>query len=145
MFKQIGAVEVTQSMLIAGKMGGHPIHNHANAGLVQTIDQKHKILGCTVTRTWGKVSGGLIPPGTVKGVFGGRHKLHMGKADVTDIAGKPFGQFTITQVAVAFLWHPSPGAEMKLIDYLRGIQAVYFAAPRHPLLILPVIVELPDP
>ncbi len=36
-------IEAVEGKIVGGKMGGHPIENHANAVLVQMIDEKLEI------------------------------------------------------------------------------------------------------
>jgi hypothetical protein len=40
-----GAVEKRQAVRVFGEMRGHPIDNHADAGLVAGVDEVHEIVG----------------------------------------------------------------------------------------------------
>ena len=41
---QVGAVEVAQPVLVAREVGRHPVEDHADAALVQRVDQVHEVL-----------------------------------------------------------------------------------------------------
>ena len=42
-FKKCRAIEFGERPFVARKMRGNPIHNHADAGFVQGVDEKLKI------------------------------------------------------------------------------------------------------
>ena len=44
MFEEMGAVEITEAVLILRKVGGDPVEQDADAGLVQRIDEEHEIV-----------------------------------------------------------------------------------------------------
>ena len=62
MLEEMRAVEITQAMLVVGKMRRHPIENHANALLMKIIDQVHQVLGRAVPARGREVTGCLISP-----------------------------------------------------------------------------------
>jgi hypothetical protein len=42
---QRGAVETPQREVVARKVRGHPVHDHADAGAVQMVDEVAKVVG----------------------------------------------------------------------------------------------------
>src|SRR6476660_1828706 len=57
-----GAVESGQRPVVAGKVGGHPINEHANAGFMERVEQKLKIFRRAVAACWRVEAGDLITP-----------------------------------------------------------------------------------
>jgi len=76
---KVSAVEVTQAVLVRGKVGGHPIQDDADAVLMELIDEVHEVLRRAIAARGRKVAGGLVPPGTVEGVLHERQELHVGE------------------------------------------------------------------
>ena len=60
--EQMRAIEVGQPMPIGRKVRRNPIQDHADAMLMQVIDQIHEILRRTVTRSGREVTRCLISP-----------------------------------------------------------------------------------
>src|SRR3989304_3535273 len=97
------SVEEGKAMLVIGKVGRHPIQDHADALLVQSIDEKHEVLGRPVPAGRGEVSGGLVSPGTIEGMLRDRQEFHMGETHFLDIGGKLRSKFPVVQGA-SLLW-----------------------------------------
>ena len=77
---QGGAVEVRQRPVIARKMRRHPVNDDADAGFVQRIDEKLKIIR-RAKAAGGRVKAGhLVAPRRIKSVLGHRQKFDVGKA-----------------------------------------------------------------
>ena len=85
-------------MLVLGKMGGYPVHDHADAGLVETIDQVAEFIRITKALGRRKHTNGLVTPGAIKGIFCDRQKLHVGKIHVADIGHQLICQFAVCQI-----------------------------------------------
>ena len=58
----------------------HPVENHADAVLVQVVDQVHEVLRRAVARGGREVSRGLVSPGTVKRMLHDGQELDMGES-----------------------------------------------------------------
>src|SRR5688572_30705693 len=56
------AIEARQRPFVPRKMGGNPIHNHANPSFVQRIDQKLKILRGAIPARRRIEAGDLVSP-----------------------------------------------------------------------------------
>ena len=64
------AIEPRQRPVVARKMRRHPIHDDADAGLVQRVDQKLKIVRRAVAAGRRVKAGDLVAPGRIKRVLG---------------------------------------------------------------------------
>ena len=83
--KQHMAVKGGKAVGVSTKTAGHPVHDHANAGLVTCIDKVHELLRVAVTRRGGIVAGRLVAPGAVEGMLHERHDLDMRVAHVAHV------------------------------------------------------------
>src|SRR5215475_1592636 len=77
MLVQMGSVEESQAVLIGREVRRHPVENHADTALVQSIDEVHQILRRTIIGGRSEVAGGLVAPGAEKGMIHDRQELHM--------------------------------------------------------------------
>ena len=143
-FKEVRAVKERQGMCISREMRGHPIQNHADALLVQVIDEIHEILRRAVTAGGRKKAGGLIAPGGEKWVFGNREQLHVSEVHLAHVLGQFGRQLTVGQPAVAFLGHPPPGAQMHFVDGHRCVSGLPPFPLLHPRAVAPGIIQIPN-
>ena len=137
MFVKVRAVEMRQREKILGEMCRHPVHENADAVLVERVHQIHEILRRAVTMRRRVEAGDLITPGTVERIFRQRHELHMREAHFLDVGHQFPGEFPVVQRPVAVIRVPPPRAEVQFIDQHRLFQPVGFLAPRHPLFVAP--------
>ena len=79
---EVRAVEVGEAVRVGRKVRRYPVEDHANAVLVQVVDQVHEILRRAVARRGREVSGGLVSPGTVEGMLHHRQELDMGETQL---------------------------------------------------------------
>ncbi len=142
MIVQVRAVEIGQTMRIRREMRGHPVQNHAHAGLMQGIHQVHVVLRRAETAARRKIPGDLIAPGREIGVLHDRQKLDVRKAHFAHIRRQFFGQLPVCQrfKASAFF---HPGAEVYLIHGKRLLQTRIFPAPLHPDIVFPFVGIVP--
>ena len=71
-FVKCRAVKTCQAVFVLGKVCRHPIHDHADAGLVAAVDEVTKLIGCTKA-VGGRVHpNGLVAPGAVERML--RHR-----------------------------------------------------------------------
>ena len=77
---QRGAVEALQRPRVGGEVAGHPVDQHADAGLVQLVDQVAELVGGAEPADRGEVAGDVVAPGPLVRVLGDRHELDVGVA-----------------------------------------------------------------
>ncbi len=80
-----GAVEPGQRPVVAREMRRHPVNDHADAGLVQGVDQELEIVGRAVAARRRVEAGDLVTPRRIKRVFRHRHELHVREAHLLDV------------------------------------------------------------
>ena len=132
------SVKIRKAVSISREVGRNPVQNDADALLVQIVDKIHEFLRAAVAGGGGIVAGYLVTPGSVKGMLGNAHELHVGVAHLQDIVGQLVGSFHIVIVAVLFLAHLlAPGTDVTFIDGHGGLQDVILCPRAHPLVIAP--------
>ena len=72
-------------MGILREVTGHPVHNYADVVLVALVHKVHEVLRGAKAGGGGEVSGHLIAPGTVEGVFGHGQHFNVGIAQFFDV------------------------------------------------------------
>ena len=141
MLVQVGPVEVDQAVRIGGKVRRHPVEDHADALLMQMIDEVHEVLRRAIARGRGEISGGLIAPGPVERVLGDRHQLDVREPHAQHVVGKLRRDFPVVgQLSVL----APPGAQVQLVDGHRRVEAVAPGTRFHPPTVLPLPLERPD-
>ena len=93
---------------------------------MEIIHEITEIIGGAVAGGGGEITGHLIAPGAIKGIFQKTHDLHMGISHFFYIVGKLFGKLPVGKEFFPVLF---PGAEMDLVNG-KGSQrqAVHFYA-----------------
>ena len=76
------AVEAGQRPRVLGEVGGHPVDDHADAGLVQPVDEVAEVVRGAEARGRRVVGGDLVAPGAAEGVLGHRQELDVGEAEL---------------------------------------------------------------
>ena len=77
---EMRAVEVGEPVRVVGEVRGHPVQDHADAVLVQVVDQVHEVLRRAVAAGGSEVAGHLVSPGAVEGMLHHRHEFHVREA-----------------------------------------------------------------
>ena len=129
-------------MRVGRKVRGHPVEDHADAALVQVVDEVHEVLRRAVARGRREVAGGLVAPGAVERVLGDRHQLHVREAGL-DRRGRPAS----APARASSSMRPSrtaPRPDVHLVDRHRRVERVLRAARRHPFGVAPLVLERPD-
>ena len=116
------AVKHVQAVAVLGEVGGHPVQNDADAGLVELVHKSHKVMRRAVAAGGGKVTGDLVAPAAVKRILGDGQKLHMGIAHLLDVRDQLVGQLGVV-VGHALLLH-LPAACVQLVDEHRAVEDV---------------------
>ena len=122
---------------ILRKMGRHPVHDHADSGLMALVHKVHKVLGGAVTAGGCKISGYLIAPAPIEGVLGHRQQLHMGVAHVLQIRNQLIRQLGIV-VGISVFLH-LPAARVQLVDVHGAVDGIRLFLPGFPLIVLPLV------
>ena len=94
------AVEVGQAELVFGIMRRHPIKNDADSALVQLVDEIAEVVGHAIARRGRKVTGNLVAPRQVEGVFANAHELYMRVAHEGCIFSQVVRVLAVVQIAV---------------------------------------------
>ena len=138
------AVEARERPLVAREVRGHPVEDHADAGLVQAVDEGAELVGRAEARRGREVRGHLVAPRAAERVGHDRHQLDVGEAHVGDVGGQLVGQLQVGQRAVVLQRVQPPGAEVDLVDRHRRAQAVALLAQLHPAVVGPLVARAID-
>ncbi len=133
-FVEVGAVEPGQRPVVAREVRGHPVHEDADAGPVERVDEVLEVVGGAEPGGGCVEAGDLVAPGAAEGVLRHRHQLDVREAEIGHVRGKLLGELTVRQVG-------APGGEVDLVDGERGLVDRAFAAPGHPLAVAPLVVR----
>jgi hypothetical protein len=140
MLVQMRTVEGGQPVRIVGKVRGHPVQDHADAVVVQVVDEVHQILGGAVPRGGREISGRLITPRAVKRVLGDGHEFDVRKTQILQIVRHGMREFAVVHESAVLA---APRAQMRLIDRHGRIESVARAASRHPRAVAPFVIQFP--
>ena len=113
---EVGAVKVREAMRVLGEVGGDPVEEHPDSAPVQTIDERHEVVGPAIAARGRVVPDGLIPPRAIEGMLHDREELHVGEGHFGRVVRQLVAQLLIGEEPVAFLRHPPPGAQMHFVD-----------------------------
>ena len=138
---QVRAVEVGKAVAVRGEMRRHPVDDHADAALVEDVDEVHEVLRCAIARGRREVPGRLVSPRAVERVLGHRHQLDMRKAPLAHMVGEWLRNVAIRRQPIAVV--APPRAQMHFVDRDRRVERVACAPRRHPCAVAPVVVERP--
>ena len=117
-FVKRGAVEARQPMFVDGKMRGHPVEQHPDAGPMRAIDKPGKACRRPEPRGWRIQPGGLIAPAGIVGMLEDGHELDMGEAQIGHIGDQLRGQFIPIQKAAMRSSPPRSGMHLVNRDRL---------------------------
>ena len=131
------AVEAAQRPLVLGEVGGDPVHDHADPGAVQGVDEVAQLVGGAEARGGRVVAGDLVAPGPAEGVLGHGHELDVGEAHVGDIGGELLGELPVAQAR-------PPAAKVHLVDRHPGGDRLGGGPLGEPVLVAPLEVARGD-
>jgi len=134
---EVRAVEVAEGKTVLGKMGWHPVQDHADPILVAGVHERHEILGRPVAAGWREVARHLVAPRGVQRVLGHRHQLQVRVAHLAGIGDQLIRQFAVGEKGVPVL--APPRAEMHLVDRHRALEGAPRRARAHPRLVAPLV------
>ena len=140
---QGGAVETAQAVLVLGEVGGHPVDDDADAGVVEDIHEGHEVLGDAVAAGGGEVARYLVAPAALEGVLRDGQQLHMGVAHLPAVLRQGGGNDLVIGEDLILLL--APGAQVHLID-VHGTGAQVGLLPfAHPGFVRPGVAgDVPD-
>jgi hypothetical protein len=116
---------------------GHPVHDDADAGLVEAVDQVAQVVGAAEATGHGVVAGDLVAPRAAEGVLGERHELDVGEAELADVLDQLVGQVAVVEPR-------TPRADVQLVDAHRAGVDVVLGAGGHPGVVGPGVGGLGD-
>ena len=90
-FVQRRAVELGETMRVLRKMRGHPVEDHADAGLVALVDEGHEFLRRAVARSRRVVAHHLVAPRAIERMLGDAHELDVRVAHVDHVGNELLG------------------------------------------------------
>ena len=128
------AVELGQRPVVAREVRRHPVHEDADPGPVQGVDQVLEVVGGAEPGRGRVEAGDLVAPGAAEGMLGDRHQLDVGEAQVPYVVGQLLGQLAVRQPR-------APGREMDLVHRERRLVHRRVRAFRQPLLVVPLVVR----
>src|SRR5450631_2228250 len=138
------AVEVGQAVSIGREVRRYPVEDDPDAVLVQVVDQIHEILRRAVARSGSEVSGGLVSPGPVKGMLHHGQELDVSETQLADVFGEAGRGFAVGQGTVVIFGDAHPRAQVHFVNRLRRAKRVAGGALLHPVVVVPLVVEVPD-
>ena len=100
---KIGAIELGQRVRILRKMRRHPVHDHADTGLMTFVDEMAEIIGRTEPAGRCVIMCDLIPPGTLERMLGNRQQFNVRMTHLQHIRQQRVRQFEISKLAISFL------------------------------------------
>ena len=131
------AVKLVQTEGVLGEVGGYPVQDHADAGLMELVHQPHKVVGGAVPAGGGKVAGALVAPGGVQGVLGDGEQLHMGESHFLHIGHQILADVPVGEHLV--LAGTPPGTQMNFINIQRFLVNGIVLPVIHPAAVSPAV------
>ena len=114
MLVQRRAVEARQRPIITWKVRGHPVEDHADAVLVQMIDEEAEIVGAAVASSRCVIAGDLVSPGAAKRMLHHRHQLDVRETHLVAVLREPLRDVPVPEHSTAFAVTPRP--QVHLVD-----------------------------
>src|SRR6185503_14743068 len=139
-----GAIEATERKSIFRKVRGNPIHDHADAALVQVVDEVTKIIRLAVTGRGRVIVRDLITPRWSIWMFLERQKLHVGEAQFRDVVGKRLGHLTISERTILVFHLAAPRTEVNFVNREWLAEVFASGASLHPLCITKLVPRRVD-
>ncbi len=118
-------------------MGRHPVDDHADAGLVQPVDEVTEPVGVAEPRGGGEVRRDLVAPGTAVRMLHDREELDVGEAQVAEVRHQLVGDLAVGEVSL-------PRSEVHLVDRHRLANRLSSGALGHPVAVSPGVRRLVD-
>src|SRR6056297_3512144 len=110
------AVKSSQSVFIFGKVSRNPVQYYANIGLVAFVNEIAEIIRVAKTAGWSKITGNLVAPGGIIGMFCNWHQFDMRIVQIFQIRNQVIGKLAVREVAGIFVCVTLPGSRMDLVN-----------------------------
>ncbi len=137
MFVLGAAVEARERPLVLREVGGHPVHDHADPGGVETVDERAELVGSAEPGGGSVVGGDLVAPRPAEGMLGDRQQLDVRESGFEDVLGQLIGEFDVVQAR-------APRTEVHLVDRHRFLPGLRLLAGRDPVVVVPGVATLGD-
>ena len=108
------AIEPGKRPVVARKVRGYPVQDHADPLLVEMVDEVAKVVRSPETSGRCEVPRDLVSPRPAEGVLHDRQQLDMAEARQGAMLCQAMRQLAITENRIVIA--PSPGAEMHFVD-----------------------------
>ena len=135
--KERRAVKLSQREAVLGEVRRNPVHDDADAPLVQRVDQEHQVVGRAVARGRGKVARRLEAPARIIGMLGERHELHVREVHVAEVVGQLLSELTVGVEAAVLVALPRAGVDF--VNIHRLPERIGGSAALLPLSVAPLI------
>ena len=119
---QRGAVEAREREVVAREVRRDPVEDHAEALLVQPVDELAEVVRRAVARRRREVAAHLVAPRAGERVRHHRQQLDVREAHVERVGGELVGQLEVGERAVALERVQPPRAEVDLVDGHRALE-----------------------
>ena len=103
------AVELRECELVLREVSGNPVHDDADTGLVQPVDQVLEVVGAAESARGCEVTRDLIAPGSAERMLREGEELHVGEAKRAHVFDQRVGCVAVRQAG-------APRAEVDLVD-----------------------------
>src|SRR5205823_11285930 len=113
---KIGAIEFSQRVSVFWKMRRHPIHDHADAGLMTFIDEITEFIRRTEPTGGRVIISDLITPGTFEGVLRNWQQFDMRVAHLQHVWQQRLSKLQIAKLTISFLSLALPRAQMNFVN-----------------------------
>ena len=137
-----GAVEAGQRPLVGREVPGHPVQEHADAALVERVDEPAEAVGVAEAGVRREVRRHVVAPRAAERVLHDRHQLDVAEAEVGDVGHQLVDQLVPAQHLPVPL---APRREVHLVDRHRLVDRLPRAALLHPGVVAPLVGGLEDP
>ena len=108
------AVEADEGPRVGGEVARHPVEDHADPGLVETVDEPLQPVGVTEAGVGREVGRDVIAPRAAERVLHHRHELHVREAQVAEVGDEGVGNLVPgVEVAAVVL---APRRQVHLVD-----------------------------
>jgi hypothetical protein len=141
---KVRAVEGGERPVVAREVGRHPVEDHADASLVEAVDEVAEVIGGAEARRGRVVARHLVAPRAGERVLHHRQQLDVREAEVGDVVGELVAELLVRERAVPVGRVAAPRAEMDLVDRDGRAQRIGRRAPVQPLLVAPDVLRIPD-
>jgi hypothetical protein len=138
-----GPVEARKRELVAREVRRHPVEDHADAVLVQAVDELAEVVRIAVGRHGREVARHLVAPRARERMGHHRQQLHVGEAHVVHVGRELVGELEVGERAILVRIAP-PRAEVHLVDRDGAALMVARAALLVPVGVAPLVRGLMD-